>query len=107
MESLKFEPQIFSVSVNGLSGDSYTYELLTVDGSTPNDTIYFLLKTAAPSSHDSDQINAAIEKADWSVCTLEELNLEIADFDINLSVFECTGGVYDEIVENLKVKHLL
>lgn len=93
MNTLTFSLKIFRVATKD-SNNEIVWDLLTVDGETPNNTIYFMRKGDAPSSQHSDQIVAAIENEEW-VVVYEDANP--ADFDIDLSVFETSGEAYANI----------
>ena len=98
MKKLSFTPKTFTVTTQ--SGSNVcTWDLLTLDGETPRETVYFLNKDDAPSSRQSDEINEAIENEEWVVNSIDES--EIENYSINLSIFETAGEAYLEIKEKL------
>lgn len=101
MTNLKFNPQVFRVSYEGTNGLT-RWDLLTVDGENPDETIYFLLKGSSPSLGDADIIDNSIIDGNFEILTLEQSDNDITDFNIDLSLFDSAPNTYSEIVENLE-----
>jgi len=102
MTALKFTPKVFTISnPNDLSGPT-TWDLLTVDGEDPRNTVYFMKKGDAPSSKAAGYIESAIENEEWEECDLEDSGCSLKDFDIDVSIFDTAGEGYAEIRKELK-----
>lgn len=100
MTTLKFNPTVFTVSYAGVHGDT-TWEFLTVDGENPDETVFFNLKGDMPSSVDWDIIRENFENGDFEKNNLEDTDFTLADFEIDLSIFQTSGGGYEEIRKEL------
>jgi FlaG/FlaF family flagellin (archaellin) len=98
MKALKFNPQVYRIVTNGIN--QTTWDLLTVDGESPRETVYFMINGDSPSSNDSDQIQAAIEDEDWEVLDIDDTDNEIEDWDINIDIFPLSEE-YREIRNSL------
>lgn len=98
MSTLKFNPQIFTVTTNSGS-NTCTWDLLTLDGETPLDTVYFMHNDDAPSHNQQNEIVAAVENQDWSIGTIDIE--DVLKYNIDLSIFEYQDA-YSEIVGTIK-----
>lgn len=103
MNALPFQPTIFRIKTSDIIGNEAAWDLLTVDGETPNETIYFMCQGDTPSSDASDAINRAIEAEEWEMGTLEQFEHTLSDFQIDASVFETAGEGYAVIRERLNI----
>lgn len=101
MTTLEFQPVVYRVVTNGIDGNTYTWDLLTVDGETPNNTVYFMLKDDSPSFSQSDAIVEAIEDEDWEEIDFES-NYDLSDFSIDKSIFDTAGEGYEDIRKELE-----
>ena len=99
MTELKFNPQIFAIEIPD-NNNTFTVNLLTVDGETPTDTLYFLDNPSAISSNLFPVLDAKMESEDWEQMSLENSDLELSDFDIDPEVFNQSG--YKEVYAELK-----
>ena len=99
MDALKFNPQIFTISYVGFHGTT-EWDLLTVDGEDPNNTVYFMRKGDVVSSGEMATFEEMLEKRDWERRLLDES--EISDFMIDPSYFEASGFGYTEILAKTK-----
>ena len=100
MSTLNFNPQIFTVTTNcGLNQKAWN--LLTLEGESPRDTVYFMPKGDSPSFDESDQICELIESEQWQWSGYIKGSELIHKYDIDLTIFDCTGGAYDNIVAEL------
>lgn len=98
MTTLKFNPQIFTVTTNSGS-NTCTWDLLTLDGESPSDTVYFMHKDDAPSHNQQNEIIEAVENQDWTINSIDES--EIENYDIDVSIFDTAGDGYAEIKEKI------
>lgn len=101
MNTLNFKPQVFRIATNGTDGNTFVWDLLTIDGESPNNTVYFFLKGDAPSWQQSSKIIEAIDNESWDLITFENSGMEISDFYIDKSIFETAGEGYSEILKEL------
>jgi hypothetical protein len=99
MSHLNFSPKVFSVTTTSGANPS-TWDLLTLDGSAPNETIYFLAKGDSPSFNQQDEIATAIENEDWVEGSITDEDV-IINYDIDVTVFDASGAAYGSIVERL------
>ena len=87
--AIEFNPIVYTVTVNNCS-----YELLTLDGETPQNTVYFLKKgTGIPSNH-VDAVNKIIESGEYEESTSINQS-DVNEYDIDLSVFYASGEDYE------------
>src|SRR5690606_4673158 len=100
MKNLQFNPAIYRIKTESATGTT-SWDLLTVDGSNPKETIYFMLKNDLPSHNDSDAICAAIDSEEWEVLEMGESGTVIDDYCIDISVFESAGEAYEVIKDSL------
>lgn len=101
METLKFKPVVYRVTEEDHSHGPTSWDLLTVDGETPNNTAYFMLDGDMPSHSSQDYIANAVENKEWKEMSLEESGNELTDFDIDISVFDSSEG-HEDIKRELK-----
>ncbi|MBA4852083.1 hypothetical protein [Emticicia sp. BO119] len=99
MLKLSLSPQVFVVKTTAGSNDC-TWNLLTLDGSDPNETVYFFHKDDAPSDAQSSQIAQAVEDENWEETYFIESS-DILDYSIDKSIFETAGEAYSEINDEL------
>lgn len=102
MTTLKFQPKVYRVVTNGNDGNTFTWDLLTLDGETPNNTVYFMLKGDAPSFNQTNAIVSAVENEEWEVMSLENSGNELSDYSIDRNIFETAGEGYSEIRTELQ-----
>lgn len=94
-----FKPEVYTTQTNGVDGNGYTWDLLTLDGDNPKDTIYFMRKGDCPSSDQFDNINNAIDNEEH-----EKKHIDIADivdFDISMEDLRSCGEYYSDIVKQV------
>lgn len=101
MNNLEFKPQIFRIEFEGFHGNAI-FDLLTVDGETPDCTVYFMCKGDAPSSGEQDIISERVETGEYEMISFEDTDYELSNFDIDLNIFDTSGEGYREIVKKLK-----
>lgn len=82
MKTQKKSARVFRVTSTVSSSGETSFELLTLDGGTPNEEKYYMVKGNSPSSSEMDEINEHLEREDWEELTLEESELTIEDFSI-------------------------
>lgn len=99
MKALELNPQIFTVTIDTFHGE-VSFDLLTIDGEQPNETIYFLAKGDVPSSNEVDQINKKVEDAEWEVSSISDDDM-IAKYSIDVTIFDGSGNGYEKIVARL------
>jgi predicted nucleic acid-binding protein len=100
MTTLEFNPTVYRIQFESMHGLS-TWDLLTVEGVTPNETVYFLKKGDAPSASESEKINEAIENEEWEIIQLDAEDFEKERWSINTNIFETAGEAYSSILEIL------
>lgn len=106
METLKFTPKVFRITNEyGVHGVT-TWDILTVDGETPSNTVYFLRNNESTSISEDEFISNAIENGNFEEITLVEATgeneFDLNFWDIDLKVFEYSPDSYSEIIEALK-----
>jgi rubrerythrin len=94
--TIEFTPKIFTVAFDGFHGIA-KWNLLTINGESPNNTVYFLHKNDKPSSLDVDKILELIEKEEWTEKVVAEDT--VLDYSIDKSIFTIEG--YSKIYEKL------
>lgn len=99
MQTQTFKPQVFRVTTES-GGNTFSWDLLTLDGQAPNDTVYFLHKNDAPSYDQGIEIAAAIENEEFEVRSISDEDV-ILNYSIDITIFDGTGGAYDEIINRL------
>ncbi len=102
MTTLKFNPKVFTVSFEGSHGLE-SWDLLTVDGETPANSVYFMLENDMPSIWSQDKISEAIENEDYVIYNLENTDYKLTDFEFDASIFDTTGEGYTEIKQIIKL----
>lgn len=100
MEPLKFIPTVFTVSHEGFHGIT-TWNLLTLEGEDPLETVFFHLKGDKPSWSDQDSINENLKNGDFEKNAIENTDFRLEDFDIDISIFETAGEGYQDIKNSL------
>lgn len=98
MKKLQFNPQIFTVKIDTFHGE-VSFDLLTLDGMNPAETIYFFAKGDLPSSNEKNQIDQAVESGNWEVSNISGEEM-IRNYDIDVTIFDGNDS-YDEIIEEL------
>jgi hypothetical protein len=98
MEILDFNPTVYRVQFESIHGLS-TWDLLTVDGETPKETVYFMRKGNEPSYTESDKIIEAIENEEWEVIELSIRNFDSKIWEIDANIFETAGKAYSGILK--------
>lgn len=101
MEILDFNPTVYRIQFESTHGLT-TWDLLTVEGETPRDAVYFMKKGDAPSSSDSDRIIEAIDREDWTEIELSVKSFNPKLWDIDTTIFETAGSAYSRIRKALK-----
>lgn len=98
MESIKFNPQIFTVELSD-SNNSVYVNLLTLDGEDPNNTVYILDNPSSVGGYNA-QLDEKLENEEWEVSTLQNSDLELSDFEIDPEEFNQAGYefVYAELM---------
>lgn len=99
MTTLSFNPQIFTVKTKSGANHS-TWDLLTLDGETPAETVYFMNKQDGPSADQQIEIAKAIGKRKWEKSDISDEDV-ICNYSIDVTIFDASNGAYDEIVERL------
>lgn len=103
MKSLEFAPVVYKVEVDMPNGKT-EWNILTVDGQSPEDTFYFFLKTEEqPSSEDVEMLESTLEAREWNESSLEESGFTLSDFDIIKSFLEQKGDEYSTIKRRLEI----
>lgn len=95
----KLNARIYKVTEKDNSIGVTSWDLLTVDGESPKETVYFMKNDDMPSYTSQTFIVDAVDNEEW-----EELNEtpDLSEFDIDASVFDTAGEDYQEIRELLK-----
>lgn len=94
MSTLKFQPKVFIISEAAGHTGPPTWDLLTLDGENPRNTIYFMRKGDAPSHASATCIEQAIENEDWEI---KDGEIDLNEFYIDPKIFDTAGDAYAEI----------
>lgn len=81
------EKTIFRIKTEGADKNEYAWDLLTLDGENPRNTVYFMLKEDAPSYSQLEQIEEAIQKGEWQQMTIEQSRNDISDFSLDMHIY--------------------
>lgn len=100
MDILQFKPTVYRVEFEGFHGIS-TWDLLTLDGYTPDSTVYFMIKGDHPSSSEVDIILQAINNEDFKIIELDTETFNKDIWEIDIDSFETAGEAYSNILQHL------